>query len=256
MAGTVAPSLVARVAVPALAGRPAAVAFARAALYRLLATALAYPDADSAARLRGPCLQAGLRAGRHVDGAARAALRVLASALAALEPEAAERAHALVFGHARSQRVVPYESPYLTTNVFQETDALADVAAFYRAFAVEPSVRRPERPDHVVLELEFLHLLAFKEGHARRHHGADAVAVCAEAQATFLRAHLGRWGVAFFRALSAAAAETHYAALAGVGEAFLRAEAARAGVVPRVIAPRGVPEASDLTCPLVPEVAG
>lgn len=228
---------------------PATLAFARAATYRFLAESLSYPTAEGLARLRTTTLSGALAAARHLHPATASSLRAAARAIAPLDRETAERAHVRVFGHARAS-AAPYEGPYLTTNLFQETDALADVAGFYRAFGVDAA---QERADHIALELEFVHLLSFKEGHARRHRGAAEVAVCADAQAAFLRAHLGRWGATFFRRLAAEGAGTHYAAVGGLGEAFLAGEAARVGAEPRAGVPR-VPDLADLTCPLAPEV--
>lgn len=233
----------------------AASAFARAAMYRLLAEALCYPTDDGVSLLRGACLADALRGARRLDGAVRHALPGLRRALRKIDRERAERAHVAAFGHSGSPRVVPYEGAYLTTNVFQESDALADIAGFHRAFGVEPAPSRSERSDHVALELEFMYLLAYKEGHARTHHGPEQVELCVEAQRAFLAAHLGRWGAAFFGALAAAPGGAHHAALARAGEAFLAAEAARAGAVaggarPQRVEPELTPEIPEGWCPL------
>lgn len=235
--------------------RPVVRAFGRAAVYRLLAEGLSYPTPDGIELLRGPSLAAARAAESALDPFALAGLAALDHALSTLDHASAERAHVAAFGHAGMPLAVPYEAPYLTTNVFQETATLADVAGFYRAFGVEPSATRRERADHVALELEFMHLLAFKEGHARRHHGAEAVAICVEAQRAFLSAHLGRWGPLFFRRLRETTVGTHYEALAAVGEAFLAGEAKRAGALPTPATPlsRG-PADDDDACPLTPGV--
>lgn len=237
-------------------------AFARASLYRLLAEGVSYPTADGIELLRGPYLDA-VRAG-SVTRAARAedALAALRRTLSSLDPAAAESAHAMTFGHAGISHAVPYEAPYLTTNVFQETAALADVTAFYRAFGVEPAATRRERADHVALELEFMHLVTYKEGYALRGKRPDAAAVCAGAQRSFLAAHLGRWGSLFFRRLGEIAAATHYGPLAVLGETFLTAEAVWAGARPAPAGPAGadrvgamtLPDGADATCP--PESGG
>ncbi len=238
-------------------GRPATRAFGRAAVYRLLAEGLSYPTPEGIALLRGPYLAAARAAAPVLDPVALAGLAALDHALTTLDQASAERAHVAAFGHAGLPAAVPYEAPYLTTNVFQETATLADVTGFYGAFGVEPSAARRERADHVSLELEFMHLLAFKEGYARRHHGAEAVAICVEAQRAFLAAHLGRWGPLFFRRLRETAPGTHYEALAAVGEPFLAAEAASAGARPvgatRLSPPPAAEDEAD-ACPLAPGV--
>lgn len=238
----------------------AARAFARAFLYRLLAEGVSYPTADGIELLRRPYLDA-VRAGSVTRGArAEDALAALGRTLSSLDLAAAESAYAMTFGHAGISHAVPYEAPYLTTNVFQETAALADVTGFYRAFGVEPSATRRERADHVALELEFMHLLTYKEGYALRNAGPDAAAVCAGAQRSFLAAHLGRWGSLFFRRLGEIAEATHYGPLAVLGETFLAAEAAWAGARPVPAGPptadragaMTLPDGADASCPLEP----
>jgi TorA maturation chaperone TorD len=70
---------------------------------------------------------------------------------------------------------------------------LADIAGFYRAFGVEITPGT-ERPDHIAVELEFMHLLAVKEVVAAgREDGGEHARICRDARATFFRDHLGRW---------------------------------------------------------------
>lgn len=237
------------------AGRPARIAFARAAVYRLLAETLAYPSAEGVALLRGRVLGAAIRAARSLDARTHAAARALAPALADLDPVTAERLYVRTFGHTSGGRALPYEGPYVTTNLFQETHGLADIAGFYRAFGVEPAAGSGERADHIVLELEFMYLLAFKEAYARRRHGAEPAAVCRDAQRTFLIAHLGRWGGRFFELLRGSEPPAPYAAVAALGGAFLATETAGLAIArgPQLAAPIEMADGAG-ECPLVAEV--
>ncbi len=234
-----------------MSGSPSSVAFARAAAYGLLAAALEYPRPEARSRIDG-ALPAAAAGARCLPPGCRGPLRRLAAELHAIGADDAERAYLRVFGHAGTPTAVPYEAAYVTTNVFQETDVLADVAGFYRAFGLAPD---RERPDHVRLELEFAHILCFKEGYARRHHGAAEVAICDDGQRAFLAAHLGRWAETFFRRLRASSDGTHYALVADLGEAFCGGEAARAGAAGIGRAPHvpEVPEPGVWSCPLAPE---
>lgn len=231
----------------------AALAFSRAATYRLLAASLAYPTPQALARI-ADARPTAAAARRHLAPPSARALDQLIAALGVLAPDEAERAYLRIFGHGGTPAAVPYEAPYVSTNVFQETGVLSDVAGFYRAFGV---VADRERPDHAALELEFAHLLCFKEGYARRHHGPAEAALCAEAQRAFLAGHLGRWAATFFRRLRTSAAGTHYAFVADLGEAFCAGEATRAGTVAIDRAPRApdVPEPGVWSCPLAPEAS-
>ncbi|MEX2046391.1 MAG: molecular chaperone TorD family protein [Chloroflexota bacterium] len=232
---------------------PAGLASARASLYRLLAEALSYPDAETAALVRGAYLDDALDAVGLLNADIAAAVRALRRALAGLDAGEAERAFVATFGHARPQVAVPYECPYVTTNLFQESDTLADIAGFYRAFGVEPGASRAERHDHIVLELEFMYLLTFKEAGALGGAMDARAEICRDAQRSFLAAHLGRWGMRFFEQLEATGAPPYHAAVAHLGAAFMRYEAARFDLEPeRTARPVLLPDEADASCPLAP----
>lgn len=232
---------------------PAGLASARASLYRLLAEALSYPDAESATLVRGAYLDDALEAVPLLDADIAAAVRALRRALAGLNAGEAELAFVATFGHARPQLVVPNECPYVTTNLFQESDTLADIAGFYRAFGVEPRAHRAERHDHIVLELEFMYLLTFKEADALDRGVDGGAEICRDAQRSFLAAHLGRWGMRCFELLGATGAPPYHAAVARLGAAFMRCEAARFDLEPeRTARPVLLPDETDASCPLAP----
>jgi DMSO reductase family type II enzyme chaperone len=133
-----------------------------------------------------------------------------------------------IFGLMISKKCPPYETEYCpqTFSVYR-SQALADIAGFYRAFGLEPSRDMPERADHIALELDFMSWLIAKE---QRAGDPEQVAVCREAQQRFLRDHLAWWVPAFARALSLQSRSSFYSSLAQNLAAFIAAERAVLGV--------------------------
>jgi len=65
---------------------------------------------------------------------------------------------------------------------------VADVSAFYRAFAFEPRVEDP--PDHVAVEVGFAGYLRLKESFALSRADREGALLCAEGLQRFLDEHL------------------------------------------------------------------
>ena len=120
----------------------------------------------------------------------------------ALEQPEREAIDQLIFGLVISKTCPPYETEYCHwKDPTYRAHQLADVAGFYRAFGVEPDTTRPERHDHVALELEFVALALSRQRTAmlRGHH--EQADVCRDALAKFLRDHLVWWLPTFGRCL-------------------------------------------------------
>jgi DMSO reductase family type II enzyme chaperone len=222
------------------------VALHRSAVYRLLAAAFAYPTAPrleslatgarAAAAESPPELQAGL--GRLADAAREADVAALAAQ------------HVALF--ERQVRCSPYEGAYGPPQMAGKAALLADVAGFYRAFALQPADGQPEIEDHVCAELEFMSVLAFKEAWATAERHDAGLEVTRDAQRAFLRDHLGRWAPAFAARVGAAAPPGIYPVAAAVLSGWLAADCARQEVVPEPL--EGVSEAEDtpFACPMAP----
>lgn len=107
-----------------------------------------------------------------------------------------------------------------------KTYRMADVAGFYRAFGVEV---RPgtEKPDHVGVELEFLHLLAVKAAAALERGEAERAEICREAAAAFLDEHLGAWAGELPAALAEAEPHGFYVLAAELVAGFVEGERER-----------------------------
>jgi TorA maturation chaperone TorD len=226
-------------------------ALARAGVYRLLATAFAAPTPETLADVAGTAAALGAEADLGPAGAA--ALRALGAAAAAAEPGAVAEEHGFLFD--RQVRCPPYEGAYGPVDPMSAGKAplLADLAGFYAAFGLAPAAAQPEVEDHLVAELEFMSALAVKEAWAELEGHADGRAVTRDAQAAFLRDHLGRWVDAFAAGLRAATPLPYYAAAADALATWVGTEVRALAVEPTPLvglAPLGPAEADAFACPL------
>lgn len=83
------------------------------------------------------------------------------------------------------KRCALYEANYLD---FPQEE-MADIAGFYSAFGFHFE----GRPDHLGAELEFMHILTFKEAKALFSGEGKKVELCQDGERKFLSAHPGRW---------------------------------------------------------------
>lgn len=149
--------------------------------------------------------------------------------------EALQAQHREVFGLTGS---LLYETELGLPHEFRQSQELADIAGFYRAFGFQTGAAVRERPDYLATELEFMYLLALKEAYAAQNSLPEQAEICADAQHNFLQDHLARWIGPFCRSLEQSTNErlgenslqSPYLQLSRLAEAFLAAEAVRLGV--------------------------
>lgn len=140
------------------------------------------------------------------------------------------------FGLLVSSNCPPYEMEYVNSKfTFQRSNTLADISGYYQAFGLEGSRTNPERPDHIVLELEFMATLL---GLERGATGADSLArderrqVCRNAQLRFLQEHLSWWIPGFAMLIIKQNGGGFYAAAGAFTTAFIAAEQRLLGLPP------------------------
>ncbi len=109
--------------------------------------------------------------------------------------------HRRVFSNVITLDCPPYETLFGNDHVFGQAHVMGDIAGFYKAFGLELSRDVHERLDHLSVELEFMHFLAYKESYARCHDGADKTQIVVDAQKKFVKNHIGRWVPLFARML-------------------------------------------------------
>ena len=199
----------------------------RAFIYRWLAKAYEYPDPDGWQWL---CQSTSTLAVQSAMFDVHQPATDLLSCLRPCEFEPFTSDYIAAFGHAARGPCPLNEIEYgeLKADPLMQPHRLADLAAFYRAFGMEPAPDAHERMDHICFELEFMAVLAAKEAYALEHqHNAEQLEACRQAQKDFLREHLGRWTPAFARRLAASAGASPLGALARFTHAFIEDECRR-----------------------------
>lgn len=202
----------------------ATLAEARASIYRLLSHALVYPDATVVGALLDDDLPLAEAASDLLGEDVATPLLAIGHRMAHRDPEEIARQYERVFTHGVSVDWPPYETAYTSKGIFQQANDLADIAGFYAAYGVRLSEEAHERPDHIGVELEFMHLLTFKEAYALQHHGEARADECRADQRRFFEEHLGRWGTEFAVRLARGNSGTLYADVADLCAALLAAE--------------------------------
>ncbi len=169
---------------------------------------------------------------------------------------ALQAGHRRAFGLTGSQC---YETECGLPHEFRQSQEMADIAGFYRAFGFNIGGKVRERPDHISAELEFMHVLALKEAYAAENGVAERVEICVDAQCKFLQEHLGQWISLFAESLARSAEEAPYLSLARFAAAFVEADAKRFGVTVERRSLAGVkptPLAPELSCEACPIAEG
>src|SRR5881628_3557969 len=141
--------------------------------------------------------------------------------------------HRRVFSNVITLDCPPYETLFGNDHVFAQSQVMGDIAGFYRAFGVELSKDIHERLDHLSVEFEFMHFLAYKESYSRCHDGADKTQIVLDAQKKFVKNHIGRWVPLFCRMLVKKASTGFYKYVADLMAEWMDFEVAFLGVAPQ-----------------------
>jgi TorA maturation chaperone TorD len=233
------------------AGFDPALNMARQAMYRFAALGFLDPQAGSWDRLNAlrddPQLMDGAALIRSLPEARPAEIGVGESPIEILDPRlvldrlpdtqrALNAQYESAFGLLVSSDCPPYETEYINSKyAFQRSNTLADISGFYRAFGLTPTDGRPERADHIVLELEFMATLLGLERRAAEEDSEpqqDRRQVCRDAQARFLQEHLAWWIPAFHKLLAKVTRDQFYAATGAFVAALIPTERAFLAVPP------------------------
>ncbi len=141
--------------------------------------------------------------------------------------------HRRVFSNVITLDCPPYETLFGNDHVFAQSHVMGDIAGFYKAFGVELSRDIHERLDHLSVELEFMHFLAYKESYSRCHDGADKTQIVVDAQKKFVKNHIGRWVPLFCRMLARKADSGFFKLMADITSDWMDFEVAFLSVNPQ-----------------------
>jgi DMSO reductase family type II enzyme chaperone len=215
---------------------PCDLALARAVLYRVASQAFRHPDqawhaewctlAEAAREAARVCLEE--------DPAAAPLVSAVEDVLARtrdLPGIVAE--HARVLGHIPRAAATPYETEWTgAAGDLLQYHQISDIASFYNAFGLELGQGCDERPDHITVELEFLHYLCVKEAWAAEQGWSDRVDFCRETEKRFLSEHLARWANGLCSRLAVTSRGGFYESAGNLLRAWLEDESRRLAVEP------------------------
>lgn len=205
-------------------------ALRRAAAYEFLAHAFAYPDDERLDALR--------EASSHTmtTDPAMPILR-LATIAGEVRREALEPVFVSLITFSSSPDCPAFESAYVGGDAQRQTQRMADIAGFYRAFGVD-AAEGGYRPDDLSVELGFMSYLCHKEAYAVEHLGAPRAGQARRAQRLFLQEHLGTWAAVFGRKFASQAPVGHFYSSVGDTLAWwIEEECRAAGANPVQLSP-------------------
>jgi putative dimethyl sulfoxide reductase chaperone len=141
--------------------------------------------------------------------------------------------HRRVFSNVITLDCPPYETLFGNDHVFAQSHVMGDIAGFYKAFGVELSKDIHERLDHLSVEFEFMHFLAYKESYSLCHDGPEKTQIVVDAQKKFVKNHIGRWVPLFCRMLTKKADSGLFKLVADMAADWMDFETAFLGVTPQ-----------------------
>ncbi|GAB4337138.1 MAG: molecular chaperone TorD family protein [Desulfobulbaceae bacterium] len=163
---------------------------------------------------------------------AAAAAREMGDALRSASGDDLTVEHARLFVGPFELLAPPYGSVYMEKGRRIMGDTTMEVKRIYREEGL--SIEVEEVPDHIILELEFLHYLSFREAETLAGGDMDGARDLRERCNDFLERYLLPWMSGFCGDIRAGAENRFYSALADCLESFSVQESARQHVAETV----------------------
>lgn len=229
-------------------------ALARSSLYSFLSRGFAYPTEEGFGEIKTGATSRELKAAASCLG--EGLFQSVEALCEALEREIApfglrdlEGGYNRIF--SMGLLCPHHETFYTSAHVFMKSQDLADIQGFYKAFGFNIAEEEKELADFIGTELEFMHVLCFKEYHALEKGEEEKANLCREAQAKFLEGHVGTWAEAFAKTLSVSAHMDYFITMGRLLEKFVDFDCLYLGVAPKRVS---IPEegwkreAEPMTC--------
>lgn len=148
-----------------------------------------------------------------------AAARKMQSFLKVLDQEELSIDHAVLFIGPFELTAAPYGSVYIEKKRTVMGESTVNVAGYYQEAGLSVDVK--EVPDHIAIELEFMHYLCIKEAAAARDNQIQDAQQLREQQRVFYFNALKPWTREFCEAMRAGTENGFYRNLADCLEYFL-----------------------------------
>ena len=197
-------------------------------VYQFLSTCLLEPNKKALEMLNNEEYMAEVKSCISASGNSEmlVTFELLQKALEGNDVDNLEWGYRATFGGATvAMDCPPYEMYYSGSQIWQQTQDLADISGTYKAYGIEiEEDSTTTRWDHVAVQLEFLHFLTYKLAYAIENHSEEKQESCLSGKKKFLYAHLGRWIKAFSTSVVKKTPEDFYRQAATLATLFIHME--------------------------------
>ena len=203
-------------------------------VYQFLSTCLLEPNKKALEMLNNEEYMAEVRSCISASGNSEMleAFDSLQKSLEGNDVENLEWAYRATFGAATvAMDCPPYEMYYSGSQIWQQTQDLADISGMYKAYGIAMEEdTTTTRWDHVAVELEFLHYMTYKLAYSIENHSEEEQEACLSGKKKFLYAHIGRWIKAFTTSVIKKTPEDFYRHAATLATVFVHIEMVKLSV--------------------------
>jgi len=203
-------------------------------VYQFLSTCLLEPNKKALEMLNNEEYMAEVKSCISDNGNSEmlVTFELLQKALEGNDVENLEWGYRATFGGATvAMDCPPYEMYYSGSQIWQQTQDLADISGTYKAYGIEiEEDSTTTRWDHVAVQLEFLHFLTYKLAYAIENHSEEKQESCISGKKKFLYAHIGRWIKAFSTSVVKKTPEEFYRQAATLASLFIHIEMVKLSV--------------------------